>query len=666
MKKKLIASFIATTLFSCSADELTISGWTSLRGAEVATYLGGERWSTEADLDGRYELVVELTDASDELVAIRALGTAARGQAGVELISILDQVDRVVEQAGDDDRLEPSESPATAISSVSTARYAALYAANEGPLTSRAEVIQAELGVLELMAQWEILSFAGFFERVATGRDVDLGAGFETTLDLAENLEALRRVHARYSGSWIGPGPTNDSMRSAFAQREAYVVVDGRPSWDFMFNPVSNRRGYVGEFGRRYRLGDGGFGEREYAWDGPLPQPRAVRWSASGVDLEIRDPISYVESLSGARLAALVPDEGLANSILAVIGRSGWIDVPTEVVENRWRIIPGGLALDFVVGERTTRLRLDEALAPYGLQGPNLETTWPVGAVWRHGEGTSGERFEAAEIAGRWLMAVVLPPDDDSEGAAVLADAVVSFREDGRILLQQEAIATWELGANGRLLVSYDEGHRDRMTPVVRTSGDIGVIHQFEIDGRTTVAYRAARKLPDALPALPSLVLPVDEFWQDAVALAASPGRPDDPLSMEDEHGLAFESDGRAFSVISGEVLGRFPWRYSVDATGVVTLQMRVDQYGEGDCDDEDPSCITVYRWTHRIVDIHEGQLRVVEEFARHPLEVELLRGELEWNGHTYVDTAGREVTRQLRRSMWPQLNALVRRRFGS
>lgn len=94
---------------------------------EIATEIGGQRFSTIADAAGKFELEVEVDDTpANRATIVSFIATAAEADSPLELQTRLGTLDEVLEQAGADGQLVAEENRRVNVSALSTAESALL------------------------------------------------------------------------------------------------------------------------------------------------------------------------------------------------------------------------------------------------------------------------------------------------------------------------------------------------------------------------------------------------------------------------------------------------------------------------------------------------------------------------------------------------------------
>lgn len=149
--------------------------------ANLTIFAGSSSVSAFADETGRYTATFSVDESeADSLVQIRATGLG--NQDGVEFVSQLNSMNKLVEQAGEDGQLVSDENFGVNITNVTTAEYALMTREGQG-FTTDEELQQALLNV----DAEQKLKLAALIKIVVDNDDYELPEGVETTLDLVDD-----------------------------------------------------------------------------------------------------------------------------------------------------------------------------------------------------------------------------------------------------------------------------------------------------------------------------------------------------------------------------------------------------------------------------------------------------------------------------------------------
>lgn len=182
---------IATETTSVSikrkVSNVTITGIVTdepIANAELEFVVGNESFSAKADANGRYtqELIID-ESSSKKLVRVKAKGLDATNP-GVEFVSQLSSVEKLLAQAGDDNVLDSTDNFGVNITNVTTAEFA-LLTRNGAELTSTEELDAALLNV----DADEKIQLATLIKIVVDNPDYQLPEGVNSTLELVANEE---------------------------------------------------------------------------------------------------------------------------------------------------------------------------------------------------------------------------------------------------------------------------------------------------------------------------------------------------------------------------------------------------------------------------------------------------------------------------------------------
>ena len=168
-------------------SNVTITGIVTdepIANAELEFVVGNESFSAKADANGRYtqELIID-ESSSKKLVRVKAKGLDATNP-GVEFVSQLTSVEKLLAQAGDDNVLDSTDNFGVNITNVTTAEFA-LLTRNGAEPTSTEELDAALLNV----DADEKIQLATLIKIVVDNPDYQLPEGVNSTLELVANEE---------------------------------------------------------------------------------------------------------------------------------------------------------------------------------------------------------------------------------------------------------------------------------------------------------------------------------------------------------------------------------------------------------------------------------------------------------------------------------------------
>ncbi|WP_138569173.1 PKD domain-containing protein [Pseudoalteromonas phenolica] len=187
------ASAEQTVLIKRKVSSVTITGIVTdepISNANVTVSAGESSVQTQSGSDGKYtaELIVDESEVTD-LVQIKAQGTGEQNQ--VEFWSLLNSVETVIEQAGDDGILQREENFSVNVTNVTTAEYALI--SRDGEIPNDDEALKTAL--LNVDAD-EKLQLATLIKVVVDNPEFSLPEGVNNTLELVSSVETAEAFEA--------------------------------------------------------------------------------------------------------------------------------------------------------------------------------------------------------------------------------------------------------------------------------------------------------------------------------------------------------------------------------------------------------------------------------------------------------------------------------------
>lgn len=177
-----------------------------IAGATVSVMVGGHNFTAVADANGYYVLDIASLDGTG-FVTMMATGTSASG-APVEFASVVGEIARLANQAGNDGVLTLDENNQVNVTHLSTAQYALLTDANGGtPVSSDGSLRQ----LTQSIDINKLLELAAIIQMVVDGGK-PLPAGVNSVLELVESAEALDTFKAA-----LAPGELDAAVASVTA-----------------------------------------------------------------------------------------------------------------------------------------------------------------------------------------------------------------------------------------------------------------------------------------------------------------------------------------------------------------------------------------------------------------------------------------------------------------
>ena len=182
-----------TVMIKRKVSSVSITGIVTdepIPNANVTISAGGSSAQVQAGSDGSYslELIVDESEVKD-LVQIKARGTGE--QSNVEFWSLLNSVETVIEQAGEDGVLQKDENFSVNVTNVTTAEYAIITRDGETPQDDEA----LKSALLNVDAD-EKLQLATLIKVVVDNPDFELPEGVENTLELVSSPETVEAFEA--------------------------------------------------------------------------------------------------------------------------------------------------------------------------------------------------------------------------------------------------------------------------------------------------------------------------------------------------------------------------------------------------------------------------------------------------------------------------------------
>ncbi|NMH58787.1 carboxypeptidase-like regulatory domain-containing protein [Alteromonas ponticola] len=175
---------------------LTINGIATdapLAGADVTLMLDGVDTDilTTTDNDGNYSIKLEFLKSDlDKFVSLKAMGTGPQATAG--LISLVGELEELVEDAGADEILVASENFAVTVSHITTAKYGLLVEAHESEEVHSKAILKQ---YADSFSQHNILTLATAIkvaiDKAGNNPELALPPGFDHTLELMRYSEVM-------------------------------------------------------------------------------------------------------------------------------------------------------------------------------------------------------------------------------------------------------------------------------------------------------------------------------------------------------------------------------------------------------------------------------------------------------------------------------------------
>ncbi|HEA15083.1 MAG TPA: hypothetical protein ENH88_01250 [Pseudoalteromonas prydzensis] len=185
------ASSSQAVLIKRKVSNVTITGLVTdepIANAELEIVVGGESFQVQANDSGRYTAVLNIDESSTKkLVRVKAKGLDALNP-GVEFVSQLSSVEKLLAQAGEDNTLDSNDNFGVNITNVTTAEFALLTRDGTEP-TSEEELNSALLNV----DADEKIQLATLIKIVVDNPEYSLPEGVNSTLELVANEQVAKQ-----------------------------------------------------------------------------------------------------------------------------------------------------------------------------------------------------------------------------------------------------------------------------------------------------------------------------------------------------------------------------------------------------------------------------------------------------------------------------------------
>ncbi|MBB1418760.1 hypothetical protein H5187_15995 [Pseudoalteromonas sp. SG44-1] len=185
------ASSSQAVLIKRKVSNVTITGLVTdepIANAELEIVVGGESFQVQANDSGRYTAVLNIDESSTKkLVRVKAKGLDALNP-GVEFVSQLSSVEKLLAQAGEDNTLDSNDNFGVNITNVTTAEFALL--TRDGTEPASEEELNSAL--LNVDAD-EKIQLATLIKIVVDNPDYQLPEGINSTLELVANEQVAKQ-----------------------------------------------------------------------------------------------------------------------------------------------------------------------------------------------------------------------------------------------------------------------------------------------------------------------------------------------------------------------------------------------------------------------------------------------------------------------------------------
>ena len=185
------ASSTQEVLIKRKVSNVTITGIVTdepIANAELEIVVGSESFNVQAGDNGRYTAVLDIDESSaKKLVRVKAKGLDTLNP-GVEFVSQLSSVEKLLAQAGDDKTLDSNDNFGVNITNVTTAEFALLTRGGTEPESEE----ELDSALLNVDAD-EKIQLATLIKIVVDNPDYSLPEGVNSTLELVANEQVAKQ-----------------------------------------------------------------------------------------------------------------------------------------------------------------------------------------------------------------------------------------------------------------------------------------------------------------------------------------------------------------------------------------------------------------------------------------------------------------------------------------
>ena len=185
------ASSTQEVLIKRKVSNVTITGIVTdepIANAELEIVVGGESFNVQANESGQYTAALTLDESlAKKLVRVKAKGLDTLNP-GVEFVSQLSSVEKLVAQAGDDKTLDSTDNFGVNITNVTTAEFALLTRSGTEP----ASEVELDSALLNVDAD-EKIQLATLIKIVVDNPEYSLPEGVNSTLELVANEQVAKQ-----------------------------------------------------------------------------------------------------------------------------------------------------------------------------------------------------------------------------------------------------------------------------------------------------------------------------------------------------------------------------------------------------------------------------------------------------------------------------------------
>ncbi|MCB9652416.1 MAG: hypothetical protein H6730_38280 [Deltaproteobacteria bacterium] len=663
--------------FQCVGAALTLAGHARARGV-LSLSAGGETYRTNITPSLGYELALPVLDG-DTLVVLHLSDASAN----VELYSVVDTFGALVQRAGADRVVTDAEHRGLRIDEISTARAAALTDSNGGALpTTQQEVLAAMPYLNDRLRTSTLLECAALLGRAIDGL-YQLPPAL-STWELARELGLCRdQVRAQQPTAFVIGGPLTTAATQLLAVESVGTPLSLVGSWEH--NLRRRRAGRIaGTFERLVFRADG-TGTHHFAPSGAKTvQPeRAFTWRDVAGRVELTDDGDGEESISMTKeeLATLV-DPSLAAQVSQRVPDR--ISVRRILVYRTYVRLDEGTDVAWIGELSTYDFLLDEALAPFGIQTPDVRRALPSADLWHRTEALTPIPLTASEVSGRWALNIRANVDrggalgDFAAGDALVVAALVDFAPNGTAVVAAGSLATpsslaWALDPEGRLELSFPDGTTQSITRIEDTGQEQGYLHTLRSAEGTSVLYERDRRVDPSFTLTPqTLATPASEYWQTTINYAIYDSPADHDVALEEIFGFRFTGGSMMDSVTFGDDFQN-PYDINPRYSGVrfngsdVEIELGYNEAGDfGNCVDS-PPCLPLRVRVWRPIATSGDTFYVVESyvFLAQWQEIQARLFSYDAAQGAWTDGAGNTVDLDSRVYLFPsRINAYRRRAY--
>ena len=640
-----------------NARLLTITG-TATPDAAVVAAVGNQVFSATADASGRYS--IDITGGgNDDLVSIRAVGSAARGEEKIELAGYLDTLGNLITQAGPDLILDDSDNRATRLSALTTARFVLINQLTSGGPADRDALATADRNIngstnlffvdLAAIIQQFVddpslipasasttLSFAADRDAAAAYAYANSANGANGFLDLSALRDRMLRRDDLFETMTSAPvvGPT---FRQSFLSKNDIVPVRGGGSLEFLANGTGTEQPFKFDQLNSTNI------SFPFTWN-TLPS------GALNVTYGSSPEVSFLV-LDEEAVVALINDPANEQAI-----RTGYQTLSQsvsqfqrELVRTEYDRIPGPIGAELMKTTNVYVYRFAQPFATVGVTVPDVEERLASGVTTLQTVAdVAFTPFTDQQLRNQtWAMRIVGPSryqsifGDYNVNADIVGHTLITFNDDQSATVLAEGnftvpfALTWALSADGVLTLTYANGNTQSFRIIASSSGAFGLLSSYDAFGATYTEYASAVQVDGALTiAADDLVVPADRYWTNTINAASQTRLDVNFPSRWERFGFQFFADGRStrLSTYNGQSFDFVEdfWRFEIDGR-LIQINAYADEFGINSLRCPGDISCTIWRQRQWIPLLQQGPLLHVLEWDKRWPTV----GEASWDATT-------------------------------